>query len=148
MTSMIAWAATALSLSLTGPQAPAAVAWTWALYDGDGHMVFAEEVPDTTRLRNTFECDPGAGVARLTAYGFGAASGYARFSAGEASGTAQVADADDGDLVLSLPVDHPAIAGFAANGRLTVAVGEVERRIDVPRPRLADLRRFVQSCAR
>ena len=43
--------------------APATPAWTWTLYD-DNPLVLANEVPDTARLRSTFECEPGSSVVR------------------------------------------------------------------------------------
>lgn len=140
---MTAFIALIAALALQGRSPPL----IWELYDGDGRLVLAEEAPDKSRLRTTFECDPGSGVARLTLYGFGEASGFAQFSAGEANGTTEVAGARGGDLTLNLRIDHPAFAAFAADGRLTVAANGHDRRVEVGRPHLAQLRRFAEQCA-
>ena len=66
---------------------PPSSAWTWTLYDDDP-LVLANEVPDTARLRSTFECDPGSSVVRLSLYPAAPAHGFARVTAGSAATTA------------------------------------------------------------
>ena len=50
-------------------------------------------------------------------------------------------------LKLALRTDHPVFAAFAADGRLTAAVGAQRRAVEVPRPHLAKLRRFTELCS-
>ena len=82
MTALIGLAL-ALTLQTTAP--PAAAGWTWTLYSGDGPLVLANEIPDTPRLRATFECAPGSSIVRLTLYGAAPAEGTA--PAGEPAAT-------------------------------------------------------------
>lgn len=136
-------------LMLTSSQNAAAApesGWTWTLYADDSPVVLAHEVPDTAHLRTTFECEPGGSVARLTLYGVEAAAGMARLAAGEATAVAEAAGGRDG-LRLALRTDHPVFAAFAVDGRLSVAVGDRRRTIEVPAAHLARLRRFAELCA-
>ncbi len=134
-------------LALLATQAtPPATAWTWTLYADEARVALANEVPDTPNLRFTLECDPGQGVARATLYGDAAAGGMARVMAGEASAVTE-STAERGGLKLALRTDHPVFAAFAADGRLSVAVGEQRSAVEVPRPHLAKLRRFAELCS-
>ena len=135
--------ALALVIQLSAPATPA---WTWTLYDDDP-LVLANEVPDTARLRSTFECEPGSSVVRLSLYPSAPARGFARVTAGAASTTAAVEPARGDGLRLVLRSDHPVFAAFAADGHLGVMIGEEQRTIEVQRPHLAKLRRFAELCA-
>lgn len=134
-----------MALLLQVGQLPA-TAWTWTLYD-DSPLVLANEVPDTTRLRSTFECDPGTSIVRLSLYQAVPTSGFARVAAGSATTMAQVERIRGSGLRLALRTDHPVFAAFAADGHLSVRIGEEQRTIEVQRPHLAKLRRFAELCA-
>lgn len=121
-------------------------AWTWSLYEGEGPVVLANDVPDTARLRATLECEPGRGVARISSYGGPATAGMATLRSGPASAATEARAGRDGRLSAALRVDHPVFAAFAESGRLTVTVAETERTIEVQTPHLAKLRRFAELC--
>lgn len=140
-------AAAALALGVQAGAAPPDAAWTWTLYADEGPVVLAHEVPDTTRLRTVLECEPGQSVAQLTLYGGEPAAGMARASAGEATAVAEASAGRGGGLRLALRTDHPVFAAFAADGRLTIAVGEQRRTVEVPAEHLAKLRRFAELCS-
>lgn len=125
---------------------PSASAWTWTLYDDDP-LVLANEVPDTARLRSTFECEPGSSIVRLSLYPASPARGFARVTAGLSSTTAAVEPARGDGVRLVLRSDHPVFAAFAADGHLGVMIGDEERDIEVQRVHLAKLRRFAELCA-
>lgn len=125
---------------------PPESAWTWTLYADEARVALANEVPDTPHLRFTLECDPASGVAQAAFYGGPAETGMARVTAGEAS-TVTESTAERGALKLALRTDHPVFAAFAAEGRLTAAVGARRRAIEVPRAHLAKLRRFTELCS-
>jgi len=125
---------------------PPETAWTWTLYTDEARVALANEVPDTPDLRFTLECDPASGVAQMAFYGGAAETGMARVTAGEASAVTE-STAERGALKLTLRTDHPVFAAFAAEGRLTAAVGEQRRAVEVPRPHLAKLRRFTELCS-
>ena len=133
----------ALAVQTTPPES----AWTWTLYADEAPVVLANEVPDTANLRFTLECDPGSGVARVTLYGGASATGMARVTAGEASAVTEAGTERAGGLKLALRADHPVFAAFAADGRLSVAVAEQRRSVEVPRAHLAKLRRFTELCS-
>jgi hypothetical protein len=126
---------------------PPASAWTWTLYDTQSPVVLADEVPDTSNLRTTLECDAGTGVAHVSVYGFGPATGFVRFAAGTAVATSEIAPARHGTLAAPIRTDHPAFAAFVADGRLTATVGDRQRTVEVQPPHLAKLRRFAELCA-
>lgn len=132
--------------ALVAQTAPPESAWTWTLYDDTRPVVLANEVPDTANLRMTLECDPGSSVARVTFYG-ASMSGMARVTAGEAVAIAEAQTARGGGTRLTLRTDHPAFAAFAADGRMTLIVGEARRPVEVPGPHLAKLRRFSELCS-
>lgn len=132
------------ALALTG-QTPAEAAWTWTLYE-DSPLVLANEVPDTSSLRSTFECDAGSSIARLTLYGDGA-PGMARISAGQASTVAEAEAGRAGSLKMTVRTDQPAFAAFAADGRMNVSLGEARQTIEVQPSHLAKLRRFAELCS-
>lgn len=125
--------------------APAPEPWTWTLYEGDGPMVLANEVPDTPRLRATLECTPGSSAARIAVYGEGA-DGYAAIASGEAAATTE-ARSVRGRLETTVRADHPVFAAFQASGELTITVGGLSRAISVDRANLPKLRRFAERCA-
>lgn len=135
-------------LALVGAQTSPEPAWTWTLYTDEARVALANEVPDTANLRFTLECEPASGVARVTLYGGQAetATAMARVNAGEASAVTEAAS-ERGGLRMALRTDHPVFAAFAAEGRLSVAIGEQRRAVEVPRPHLAKLRRFTELCS-
>ncbi len=121
------------------------VGWTWTLYDGEGPLVLANEVPDTPELRSTFECDTGSGMARLSLYGPPMGPGIVRVSSGDASAATE-AEARRDKTSMTLRTDHPVFTQFVASGGLNVALGEQTRAIAVQRPHMAKLRRFAELC--
>jgi hypothetical protein len=132
-------------LTLTVQNA-APAGWTWTLYENEGPLVFAEEVPDTARLRTTLECQPGSGAVMLDIYDSPASDGFARITAADASATSE-ARVTRGRLETTVRVDHPAFNAFVASGRMTVSVGDSQKRVTVPPEHLARLRRFADRCA-
>jgi len=126
---------------------PPESAWTWTLYPDSDPVVLANEVPDTTSLRATLECDAGSGVARLTLYGGAASGGMARLAAGDASAVSEAEPGRRDGFKLAVRTDHPVFAAFAAQGRLSVSLGEARRTVEVPRAFLPRLRRFAELCA-
>lgn len=122
-----------------------AAGWTWTLYEGDGPVVLANEVPDTPQLKSTFECAPGSGVARVAVYGGALGGGFATLTAGSASATTQ-AEAGRGKLNFAVRTDHPVFSQFVAAGDLTVSLGAQSQTIAVERPHLSKLRRFAELC--
>ena len=141
---MIAMLAGLASLAMQTP--PPESAWTWTLYADEARVALANEVPDTPSLCFTLECDPASGVARVAFYGGAAETGMARVTAGDASAVTE-STAERGALKLTLRTDHPVFAAFAAEGRLSAAVGANRRTVEVPRPHLAKLRRFTELCS-
>ena len=135
---MILFASLAAALALQG-------GWTWTLYEGDGPLVLAHEIPDTPQLKSTLECQPGSGVARLSLYDGPLRTGFATLTAGTASATAQAAD-ENGHQALALRTDHPIFAQFAVAGVLDVTVGGVRRSVEVPPAHRPKLRRFAELC--
>ena len=131
-----------LAIQTTPPES----AWTWTLYADEARVALAHEVPDTPSLRVTLECDPASGVARVAFYGGVAETGMARVTAGQAFAVTE-SIAERGALKLALPTDHPVFAAFAADGRMSAAVGEQRRAVEVPRAHLAKLRRFTELCS-
>lgn len=146
MTSLIAALAVAGAMGVS----PAPVqndAWTWTLYEGDGPLVLANEVPDTPRLRSTLECDPGSGVARLSLYDVQAPLGFATARSGQATAAVEVATARGARLQTALRTDHPVFAAFLASGKLNLAWSDGSRAIEVGRNALPRLRRFAELCS-
>lgn len=137
----------ALAAVLALQTAPAATGWTWTLYADSAPIVLANEVPDTPDLRATLECAPGSSVAMVTLYGGAAASGMARASAGEAAAVTEAEAGRDGGFKAPVRVDHPVFAAFMMDGRLSLAVGDERRVIEIPAAHLAKLRRFAELCA-
>ena len=140
---MIASLAAAAALLM---QAVAPAAWTWTLYEGEGPLVLANEIPDTANLRATLECEPGSGGVQVTLYGVEAQGGFATIASGDAAATTEAA-VRRGALKTLVRVDHPAFAGFVAGGAMTVTVGDRQTSIDIPRADRAKLRRFADRCA-
>lgn len=120
--------------------------WTWSLYEDDGAVVLANDVPDTARLRATLECEVGSGVARIATYGEGTAAGMASVTSGPASAATQVEAGRNGRMTAVVRTDHPVFAAFVHSGRLTVAVASTTRTVEVQPPHLAKLRRFAELC--
>lgn len=133
--------------ALAALQTAPAPAWTWTLYDGEGPLVLAEEVPDSPDLRNTLECEAGSGRVSLTLYDANPNGGFVTVRSGPGSATAQVEPAHSGKTDVALRTDLPVFAAFTASGEMTVALGEQDRRISVGRGHLAKLRRFAERCA-
>jgi hypothetical protein len=127
--------------------APSVSAWTWTLYADSAPIVLANEAPDTPNLRATLECTPGSSVAMITLYGGAAASGVARASAGQATAVTEAEAGRNGGFKAPVRVDHPVFAAFVMDGRLSLAIGEERRAIEVPAAHLAKLRRFAELCA-
>lgn len=124
----------------------AAPAWTWSLYEGDGPVVLANDVPDTAHLRATLECQPGEGVAQLALYDQTGEGGAATLRSGAASAATQAEVGRTGRLKAALRVDHPVFAAFVDSGRLTLAVAGSERSVEVPAAHRGKLRRFAELC--
>jgi hypothetical protein len=133
--------------ALAAPAARQDPAWTWTLYADAEPVVLAHEVPDTARLDATLECDPGSSVARLTLYAGPALTGMARISAGDAAAVAEATTSRASAVRIALRTDHPVFAAFAADGRLSVAVGDQSRPVEIPAAHLAKLRRFAELCS-
>lgn len=118
--------------------------WTWTLYEGEGPLVLANEIPDTPQLRALLECAPGSGVARLDLFGPGD-GGMATVLSGDASATAESVAAGDHRSV-ALRADHPVFGQFVATGGLAVTVAGRRQAVEVPADHLAKLRRFAERC--
>lgn len=144
MTMILAVMIAALSLQGRSTVTPA---WTWALYEGDT-LTLANEIPDTPRLRTTFECEPGSSVARVTLYGGApSANGMAQVSAGQSNATVAVSGGARGSGVLTVRTDHPVFAAFTSSGQMTVRAADVGVTVVVEPDHLAKLRRFAELCA-
>jgi len=87
--------------------APAA-GWTWSLYEGEGPMVLANDIPDTASLRATLQCLPGSGAVSVAVYGGDASAGFARITSGGSTATSEARVGRGGKLETAIPVDHPA----------------------------------------
>ncbi len=119
--------------------------WTWTLYEGDGPLVLAHEIPDTPRLRAVLECEPGAGVARLDLYDSGGSGGIATVASGDTTAqTESVGVADHRSLALR--ADHPVFGQFVLTGQLAVTVAGRSQAVEVEAAHLAKLRRFAELC--
>lgn len=119
--------------------------WTWMLYENNGPLVLANEIPDTPRLRTTLECAPGSSVAQLKLYGADGAGGFATVRSGSAAAEVEATVAR-GRLELAVRADHPVFAAFLSTGRLTITSGERETVVEIDRPNLPKLRRFAELC--
>ena len=120
--------------------------WTWTLYEGDGPLVLANEVPDTSQLRTTLQCQPSSGVARIDLYGGQIGSGFATLTAGQASATAETTDGN-GRQSVPVRIDHPVFGQFILTGALDVAVSGQHQMIAIEPAHLAKRRRFAELCA-
>lgn len=119
--------------------------WTWTLYEGEGPLVLAHEVPDTPRLSATLECEPGAGVARLNLYGEGPSGGMAMVVSGDAAAQTETVGVAD-RRSLALRADHPVFGRFVLTGQLAVTVAGRSQAVEVEAAHLAKLRRFAELC--
>lgn len=150
----IALAAMMLQTAPTGNGA--AGGWVWTLYEGDGQVVFANEVPDTPQLRATFECAPGSGVVRVSVYGGPIGAGIATLSSGDSTATTQAEarqgarqvarEGAAGTLTVPVRTDHPLFTQIMTTGLLKIAVGDADESIEVQPPFQTALRRFGALC--
>lgn len=138
-----------ISLVLTlALAAQAAMGWTWTLYDGEGPLVLAHEIPDTPQLRATLECERGAGAARISVYGTGPGAAFATLASGQATASTEVQPSRGSAqrVAVMLPTDHPVFAAFAETGLVTLRTGDRTQAVSVPAAHLAKLRRFAELC--
>ncbi|WAC59196.1 hypothetical protein [Brevundimonas sp. SL130] len=150
--SFILSAVLALALQTPPPQAQAASAWTWTLYEGEGPMVLANELPDTPALKATLQCAPGSGVVDLALYDGGGRRlqvqpGFARLTSGEVTTTSEVRAGRGGRVETTVRTDHPLFAAFVRSGDMALMTGDQTLAVKVDRPHLAKLRRFADRCA-
>lgn len=131
---------------LSGPLAQT-TAWTWTLYEGQGPVVLANEVPDTPQLKATLECTPGSGVARVSVYGGPLGAGIATVTSGEGQAQTEAVAGRGGKLSLAIRTDHPVFGQFVSSGAIAVAVGDQHQDIAVEPAHLAKLRRFADLCS-
>lgn len=124
-----------------------ATRWTWALYENDGPLVLANEVPDTPQLRTTLECEAGTGIARVSIFGTPMGSGFVRVMAGNVTATTEADGSRRDKTVVTLRTDHPVFAQFVAGGALSLVLADQSRSIAVERGHRAKLRRFAELCA-
>ncbi|HEX8470738.1 MAG TPA: hypothetical protein VF633_06475 [Brevundimonas sp.] len=149
MTYLQAAMASASLMLWPGPGHPGQVTgWTWTLYEGEGPLVLANEMPDTPQLRTTFECTRGSGVARLSVYGGPLGGGFASVTSGPGAASAQVQaePGRDGKLSLAVRTDHPVFGQFLTTGDLAVTIGGQRQAVTVETAHLAKLRRFADLC--
>ncbi|NBW07763.1 MAG: hypothetical protein EBR82_07030 [Caulobacteraceae bacterium] len=142
-------AATHLAFAVLSGATAQAAAWTWTLYEGEGPVVLANEVPDTPQLKATLECTPGSGVARVSVYGGPLAAGIATVTSqgGSAQAQTEAQTGRGGKLSLALRTDHPVFGQFVASGDLTIAVGDQHQDVEIEAAHLAKLRRFADLCS-
>ena len=119
--------------------------WTWSLYEADHSIVLAHEIPDTPQLKASLECAPGSGVAELALYGPGE-PGMATLTAGGASAVTEARRAQGDRLEMALRTDHPVFQALAAEGQLTVRIGDQMRTVQLTGQGLPLLRRFAERC--
>lgn len=120
--------------------------FVWTLYEGDGPVVLAREVPDTPNLEATLECEPGDGAARIALYGWEGGTGFGSARAGASSAAIEARAGRGGRLETALRVEHPVFAAFVAGGELRLSLGDAARTLTVPPRDLAKLRRFSELC--
>jgi hypothetical protein len=142
-------AATHLAFALLSGTTAQSAAWTWTLYEGEGPVVLANEVPDTPQLKTTLECTPGSGVARVSVYGGPLGAGIATITSqgGSAQAQTEAQAGRGGKLSLALRTDHPVFGQFVASGDLSVAVGDQHQDVEIEAAHLAKLRRFADLCS-
>lgn len=119
--------------------------WTWTLYEGDGPLVLAHEVPDTPQLKAVMECEPGSGVARVDLYEAGATAGVATMSSGDATAQTESVIVSDHSRI-AIRSDHPVFGQFVLTGDLSVAMAGEAQVVVVQPAHLAKLRRFAELC--
>lgn len=142
-------AATHLAFGLLSGMTAQSAAWTWTLYEGEGPVVLANEVPDTPQLKATLECTPGSGVAHVSIYGGPIGAGIATVTSqgGSAQAQTEASAGRGGALSLALRTDHPVFGQFVASGDLSVAVGDQHQDVEIEAAHLAKLRRFADLCS-
>ncbi len=121
------------------------VGFTWTLYEGDGPLVLANEIPDTPQLKATMECAPGSGVARVDLYGASGGPGIATMTAGSAVATGASEMAGERRSV-AVRTDHPVFGQFVLTGALDIAVAGRHQAVAVQAAHLPKLRRFAELC--
>lgn len=131
----------ALVLSLFATQG----GWTWSLYEGEGPLVLAHEIPDTPQLKAVLECEPGSGMARLDLFGSGSTAGIATLTSGDAATQAESMAAGD-HRSIPMRSDHPVFGQFVLTGALSVTVAGRAQSVEVQTAHLAKLRRFAELC--
>lgn len=142
----------ALALAAPGAQNAPISAWTWTLYEGEGPMVLANELPDTPDLKATLQCAPGSGVVDVAVYppdGRRAVvqPGFARLTSGSVSTAAEARAGRNGRVEVTVRTDHPLFAAFVGSGDMAVMTGDQTLAVKVDRPHLGTLRRFADRCA-
>jgi hypothetical protein len=141
----------ALALQASAPQTQPPSAWTWTLYEGDGPVVLANELPDTPNLKATLQCAPGSSVVELAVYDStersDAPPGFARLTSGAVTTTSEARIGRGGRVEVVLRTDHPLFAAFVGSGDIVVKTGDQALAVKVDRPHLAKLRRFADRCA-
>jgi hypothetical protein len=150
--SFILSAVLALSLQAHAPQTTSPSAWTWTLYEGEGPIVLANELPDTPDLKATLECAPGSSVVDVAVYEPGgrrspAPPGFARLTSGAVTTTSEARVGRGGRVEITLRTDHPLFAAFVGSGDMSVMAGDRTLTVKVDRVHLAKLRRFADRCA-
>lgn len=123
-----------------------ATLWTWALYENDGPLVLANEIPDTPQLRSTLECDAGTGLARVSIFGTPMGSGIVRVSAGNATAATETDGSRRDKTQITLRTDHPVFTQFVAGAALNLVLADQTRTITVERGHRGKLRRFAGLC--
>lgn len=119
--------------------------WTWTLYEGDGPLVLAHEIPDTPQLKAVMECEPGSGVARIDLYEAGAIAGVVTVTSGDVIAQTESVVVSDHSRI-AIRSDHPVFGQFILTGDLSVAMGGETQVVGVQPAHLAKLRRFAELC--
>ncbi|MFN3537900.1 MAG: hypothetical protein ACK4Y4_10670 [Brevundimonas sp.] len=146
---MTAWLLMAATLA---GQSPEQSRWTWTLYGADsgGHVVLANEIPDTTNLRATLECNTGDGAVLVSVFGReGANAGYVSIRSGQASTTSQgelAQDAGATRLTASMRIEHPVFTTFLETRVLTLHQGDNRWAVRLGAQHGALINAFAAAC--
>jgi len=100
--------------------------WTWSLYEDPAAVVLSHEVPDTDLLRTVFECSPGTGRVKATAY----------------PDPAQPKDR----FTLEIPTAGAPFQSFLKSGRLILKAEGGQAAVSVPREHRPKLVQFAKLC--
>jgi len=103
-----------------------AVQWTWSLYEDPASVVLSHEAPDTELLRTVFECAPGSGRAKATAY----------------PDPKQPKDR----FTLEIPTAGAPFQSFLRTGRLILKAEGGQAAVSVPREHRPKLVQFAKLC--